>query len=46
MGPVADARLDLPHGTLDLLILETLSHDPMAGWAGAFDNKTGGPRAL
>lgn len=46
MGAVADARLDLPQGTLGLLMLEALSLDLMAGWAGAFDNKTGGPRAL
>jgi len=30
---VADARLDLPQGTLDLLILKALSLEPMHGWA-------------
>jgi PadR family transcriptional regulator, regulatory protein PadR len=30
--PVAD-RLDLPQGTLDLLILKALSLEPMHGWA-------------
>ena len=30
--PVTD-RLDLPQGTLDLLILRTLSLEPMHGWA-------------
>jgi PadR family transcriptional regulator len=29
---VADARLDLPQGTLDLLILKALSLEPMHGW--------------
>ena len=28
-----DARLDLPQGTLDLLILKALSLEPMHGWA-------------
>lgn len=30
---MADERLDLPQGTLDLLILKTLSLEPMHGWA-------------
>ncbi len=30
---MADDRLDLPQGTLDLLILKTLSLEPMHGWA-------------
>jgi len=30
---VADARLDLPQGTLDLLILKALSLERMHGWA-------------
>jgi transcriptional regulator len=30
---MTDARLDLPQGTLDLLILKTLSLEPMHGWA-------------
>jgi transcriptional regulator len=30
---VTDARLDLPQGTLDLLILTALSLEPMHGWA-------------
>jgi PadR family transcriptional regulator, regulatory protein PadR len=30
---VADHRLDLPQGTLDLLILKALSLQPMHGWA-------------
>jgi PadR family transcriptional regulator PadR len=30
---VNDERLDLPQGTLDLLILKTLSLDPAHGWA-------------
>jgi PadR family transcriptional regulator len=29
---VNDARLDLPQGTLDLLILKALSLEPMHGW--------------
>jgi PadR family transcriptional regulator PadR len=29
---VTDARLDLPQGTLDLLILKALSLEPMHGW--------------
>jgi transcriptional regulator len=29
---VADPRLDLPQGTLDLLILKALSLEPMHGW--------------
>jgi transcriptional regulator len=32
-GTVTDARLDLPQGTLDLLILKALSLEPMHGWA-------------
>jgi PadR family transcriptional regulator PadR len=28
-----DERLDLPQGTLDLLILKTLALEPMHGWA-------------
>ena len=31
-GPMNDARLDLPQGTLDLLILKALSLEPMHGW--------------
>jgi len=30
---VNDVRLDLPQGTLDLLILKALSLQPMHGWA-------------
>ena len=30
---MADERLDLPQGTLDLLILKTLGLEPMHGWA-------------
>jgi transcriptional regulator len=30
---MTDDRLDLPQGTLDLLILKTLSLEPMHGWA-------------
>lgn len=30
---MADARLDLPQGTLDLLILKTLAPEPRHGWA-------------
>jgi PadR family transcriptional regulator PadR len=30
---VPDTRLDLPQGTLDLLILKALSLEPMHGWA-------------
>jgi len=30
---VTDARLDMPQGTLDLLILKALSIEPMHGWA-------------
>jgi transcriptional regulator len=30
---VTDDRLDLPQGTLDLLILKTVSVQPMHGWA-------------
>jgi transcriptional regulator len=30
---VSDQRLDLPQGTLDLLILKALSLQPMHGWA-------------
>jgi PadR family transcriptional regulator len=30
---MTDERLDLPQGTLDLLILKALSLEPMHGWA-------------
>lgn len=30
---MTESRLDLPQGTLDLLILRTLALDPMHGWA-------------
>jgi transcriptional regulator len=30
---MTDDRLDLPQGTLDLLILKALSAEPMHGWA-------------
>ena len=30
---MGDSRLDLPQGTLDLLILKALSLEPMHGWA-------------
>lgn len=30
---MSDPRLDLPQGTLDLLILKALSLEPMHGWA-------------
>jgi PadR family transcriptional regulator, regulatory protein PadR len=30
---MTDARLDLPQGTLDLLILKAVSVEPMHGWA-------------
>jgi PadR family transcriptional regulator PadR len=30
---MADARIDLPQGTLDLLILKTLALEPQHGWA-------------
>ena len=30
---MSDERLDLPQGTLDLLILKTLSLEPQHGWA-------------
>lgn len=33
MPPVPNDRLDLPQGTLDLLILKALSLGPMHGWA-------------
>lgn len=33
MLPVPNDRLDLPQGTLDLLILKALSLGPMHGWA-------------
>ena len=33
MSPQMTDRLDLPQGTLDLLILRTLSLEPMHGWA-------------
>jgi len=32
-GTVTDARLDLPQGTLDLLILEARALEPMPGGA-------------
>lgn len=32
-GTVTDARPELPQGTLDLLIFEALSLEPMPGWA-------------
>lgn len=31
--PVPDDKLDLPQGTLDLLILKAISLGPMHGWA-------------
>jgi transcriptional regulator len=31
--PMADKRIDLPQGTLDLLILKTLALEPQHGWA-------------
>jgi len=30
---MTDRHIDLPQGTLDLLILRTLSHSPQHGWA-------------
>ena len=30
---MADKRIDLPQGTLDLLILKTLALEPQHGWA-------------
>jgi PadR family transcriptional regulator PadR len=30
--PVSDTRLDLPQGTLDLLILKALALEPQHGW--------------
>jgi len=30
---MTDARVDLPHGTLDLLILKAISLEPVHGWA-------------
>jgi PadR family transcriptional regulator, regulatory protein PadR len=30
---MADERLDLPQGTLDLLILKTIALEPLNGWA-------------
>jgi len=30
---MADERIDLPQGTLDLLILKTLALEPQHGWA-------------
>ena len=30
---MSDNALDLPQGTLDLLILKTLAHEPRHGWA-------------
>jgi transcriptional regulator len=32
-GTMTDARLDLPQGTLDLLILKSVSLQPQHGWA-------------
>jgi PadR family transcriptional regulator len=32
-GELLDHRLDLPQGTLDLLILKTLALEPQHGWA-------------
>jgi PadR family transcriptional regulator PadR len=32
-GSMADERIDLPQGTLDLLILKTLALQPQHGWA-------------
>jgi len=32
-GNMAEARVELPQGTLDLLILKTLSLGPQHGWA-------------
>jgi transcriptional regulator len=32
-GSMSSPRLDLPQGTLDLLILKTLALSPMHGWA-------------
>ena len=31
--PMADKRIDLPQGTLDLLVLKTLALGPQHGWA-------------
>jgi PadR family transcriptional regulator PadR len=31
--PMAQKRIDLPQGTLDLLILRTLAFEPQHGWA-------------
>ena len=33
MPDTSDSRLDLPQGTLDLLILKTLALEPRHGWA-------------
>jgi len=33
MGPMTAERIDLPQGTLDLLILRTLALGPQHGWA-------------
>jgi PadR family transcriptional regulator, regulatory protein PadR len=30
---MTEARIDLPQGTLDLLILKTVALEPMHGWA-------------
>ncbi len=30
---MTDRRIDLPQGTLDLLILRTLALEPLHGWA-------------
>jgi len=30
---MSPAKLDLPQGTLDLLILKTVAHEPQHGWA-------------
>jgi transcriptional regulator len=32
-GRMAESRLDMPQGTLDLLILRVVSLEPMHGWA-------------
>jgi hypothetical protein len=32
-GNMPDSRVELPQGTLDLLILKTLSLEPQHGWA-------------
>jgi transcriptional regulator len=33
IGPVSEKRIDLPQGTLDLLILKSLHLEPQHGWA-------------